>query len=267
MRKPQVHMSKSQVNTSYVFAVIFLSILSCLISHVSLAQSPDQLLSTANSMYKDKKYDIAIEAYQKLISQGYKTPEIYYNLANAYYKTEQISSAILFYERALRLSPSDEDSRFNLKLANQKIIDRLTPVPQFFVISGWQRFVNSCSSKAWAIFSLVFIWLSLVAFAIYLFIGSIRRLGFYSGVFLLLCAIFFLFLSSSANGIEHGHDEAILTATNAYVKSAPDGSSTDLFIIHEGIKLDILDRVGSWSKIRLADGKVGWVDQKSYTVI
>jgi tetratricopeptide (TPR) repeat protein len=218
-------------------------------------------------MYKDKKYDIAIEAYQKLVSQGYKTPEIYYNLANAYYKTEQISSAILFYERGLRLAPSDEDSRFNLKLANQKIIDRLTPVPQFFVVSGWQRFVNSCSSRSWAIFSLVFVWLSFVAFAIYLFIDSIRRLGFYSGVFLLLCAVFFLFLSSSANRIEHGHDEAILTTTNTYVKSAPDGSSTDLFIIHEGIKLDILDRVGTWSKIRLADGKVGWVDQKSYAVI
>ena len=259
---------EAQTKTKFgIQALVLFSILYSLFSIPSFAQSPDQLLSTANSMYKDKKYDIAIEAYQKLISQGYKTTEVYYNLANAYYKTDQFSSAILFYERALRLSPSDEDSRFNLKLANQKIIDRITPVQQFFVISGWQKFVTSRSSRSWGVISVILVWLSFIAFALYLFVDSIKRTGFYSGLILLLFSSFFFYLAYSECHIESGTDEAILTATNTYVKSAPDAAGTDLFIIHEGIKMDILDRVGAWSKIRLADGKVGWVEQKNYTVI
>ena len=257
----------SRMNRNLMFKVFFISLFSCLLSPISFAQSADQLLSTANSMYKDKKYDVAVEAYQKLIAQGYKTTEVYFNLGNAYYKSDQFSSAILFYERALRLSPSDEDSRFNLKLANQKIVDRITPVQQFFVISSWQKFVTSRSSKSWGIISIIMVWLSFMAFAIYLFVSNIRRTGFYLGVIFLLASSFFFYLAYSEGHIENVTDEAILTATNTYVKSAPDAAGTDLFIIHEGIKMDIMDRVGVWSKIRLADGKVGWVEQKNYTVI
>ena len=246
---------------------LVLMLLSLFAGNVLLAQNPQQLYTIGADAYKAKNYQQAIDAYQKLLADGYHTPEVYYNLGNAYYKSDQISQSILNYERALRLSPSDDDIRFNLKLANLKAVDRVVPVPQFFLFAKWNNLVTARSSGSWGIIAVVCVWLALIAFAIYLFVASMRRVGFYSGLALLFFAGFFVYLSYTQSQAEYGSNQAILTATNTYIKSAPDASGTDLFIIHEGAKLYILDRVGVWSKIRLADGKVGWLDQKTFTVI
>lgn len=241
----------------------------CLLISVQFlcAETPQQLYSIGVEAYKAKNYQQAIDAYQKLITQGYQNAAVYYNLGNAYYKTDQISLAILNFERAQRLAPADEDIRYNLKLANLKTVDRITPVPQLAIITKWENFVGSQSSKTWAVYSIVFIWLALVGFALYLFISGIRRLAFFSGVSLVMVALFFAYLSYLQNLAEYGARQAILTATNTYIKSAPDASGTDLYMIHEGTKLNILDKVGQWTKIRLADGKIGWVEQNKFTLI
>ena len=240
----------------------------CLLSAFYVSAEPaSKLFNIATDAYKVKNYPQSIDAYQKLLSDGYRNASVYYNLGNSYYKTDQISLAILNYERALRLAPSDDDIRFNLKLANLKTVDRIIPVPQLYIVSKWRSFAGSQSSRSWAIFSVVCLWLALIAFAIYLFIGSMRKSGFFSGALLILFSLFFFYLSYSQSQAEFGAGQAILTATNTYIKSAPDASGTDLFIIHEGVKLNILDRVGEWSKIRLGDGKVGWVQQNTFTVI
>jgi tetratricopeptide (TPR) repeat protein len=240
----------------------------CLFSILSLdAESPEQLYSISVDAYKNKDYQQAIDANQKLLSEGYRNAAIYYNLGNAYYKTDQISQAILNYERALRLAPSDDDIRFNLKLANLKTVDRINPVPQLYLVTKWESFISSGSSRSWAIFSVVSMWLALVAFALYLFIERIRRAGFFMGMGLVFLSLFFFYLSYIQSQAEYGTGQAILTATNTYIKSAPDASGTDLFMIHEGVKLNILDKVGTWSKVRLADGKVGWVEQGTISVI
>lgn len=231
------------------------------------AQSATQLFEAANTAYKNKNYDLSIEAYNKLIEQGYKTSEVYYNLGNAYYKKEQIGLAVLNFEKAHKLAPSDEDIRYNLKLANLKTVDRLSAVPQLSVVEKWDHFISSQSAQAWAITSIAFVWLALIGFAIYLFSPGWRRTGFYTGLVLLIFALFFGSLSYAQTHSEYGADQAILTATNAYIKSAPDTSGTDLFMVHEGIKMNILDKVGDWSKVRLADGKVGWILHTSYSVI
>ena len=231
------------------------------------AESADKLFIIGTDAYKAKNYDQAITAYQTLLSDGYHTANVYYNLGNCYYKTEQISLAILNYERALRLAPSDDDIRFNLKLANLKIVDHVVPVPQLSIVTGWHSFVASRSSKTWAICSVVCAWLALVAMALYLFIASIRRIAFYTGVSLIVLVLFFGYLGYAQRHAEYGAGQAILTVSNTNIKSAPDATSTDLYMIHEGVKLDILDKVGHWSKVRLADGKVGWVEQNNFTVI
>jgi tetratricopeptide (TPR) repeat protein len=249
-------------------ALVLCIILYSLFSIPSLhAESPTGLFTIGADAYKAKNYRQAIDAYQKLISEGYRNAEVYYNLGNSYYKTGQISLAILNYERAHRLAPSDEDIHFNLKLANLKTVDRIIPVPQLSIVSKWQNFIGSQCSGTWAIFSVVSAWLALVAFALYLFAGSIRKVGFYSGIALLFFAMFFFYLSYTQDRSEYGDCQAILTTSNAYIKSAPDASGTDLFMVHEGVKLNILDRVGEWSKVRLADGKVGWVEQGTFSVI
>ena len=231
------------------------------------AQSPEKLYAIGADAYKAKNYQQAIDAYQKLIADGYRSASVYYNLGNAYYKVDNISQAILAYERSLRLNPSDDDTRFNLKLANLKTVDRIIPVPQLYIVAKWNALVSSRSSRSWAIFSVMAMWLALIAFALYLFIGSIRRAGFYTGMALVFFSLFFFYLSYSQNQSESGAGQAILSAPNAYIKSAPDASSTDLFMIHEGTKLNIMDKVGTWSKVRLADGKVGWIEQGTFTVI
>ena len=246
---------------------LFLMLLSLFVAHHLSAENPHQLYSIGTDAYKAKNYQQAIDAYEKLITEGYHTSEVYYNLGNAYYKNDQISQSILSYERALRLAPSDDDIRFNLKLANLKAVDRIIPVPQFFLFTKWNNLVAARSSRSWGIISIVCVWFALLAFAIYLFITRMRKVGFYSGLTLLVFAGFFSYLSYTQSQSEYGTGQAILTSTNTYMKSAPDTSGTDLFIIHEGAKLNILDRVGVWSKVRLADGKVGWLEQKTFTVI
>jgi tetratricopeptide (TPR) repeat protein len=245
-----------------VLIVLFTMRLFC-----AYAQSPVQLFEAANTAYKNKNYDLSIEAYNKLLEQGYKTSEVYYNLGNAYYKKEQIGLAVLNFEKAYKLAPSDEDIRYNLKLANLKTIDRLSPVPQLSIVEKWDHFIASLSSQGWAIVSIVFVWLALMGFAVYLFVTSWRRTGFYTGLVLLVFAAFFGSLSYTQTRSEYGADQAILTSTSTYIKSAPDASGTDLFMVHEGIKMSILDKVGDWTKVRLADGKVGWVQRTNYTVI
>ena len=170
-------------------AIIF-SILYSLFSILCTAQSSTQLFSTANQIYKDKNYEQAISAYQKLLSQGYQTAEIYYNLGNAYYKTNQIGQAILYYEKAQKIAPDDEDIHYNLKLANLKTADRIASVPQLAIVSGWQHFVQAHSSRVWAWVSVAMVWLSLLCFVVYLFVGSMRRLGFFTGLFALTLAGF-----------------------------------------------------------------------------
>ena len=258
---------KPRITRNYLLVLCLSSIVYCLSSNVCFAESADKLYSIATDAYKAKNYQQAVDGYQKLISDGYRNAAVYYNLGNSYYKTDRISLAILNYERALRLAPSDDDIRFNLKLANQKTVDRITPVPQLSIVSKWQSMVTSQSSRTWAIYSIVCVWLALIAFAVYLFVASVRRIGFFSGSVLLLFSLFFFYISYTQSQAEYGAGQAILTATNTYIKSAPDASGTDLFMIHEGVKLNILDRVGEWSKVRLADGKVGWVEQGTFTVI
>lgn len=244
-----------------------MSLFFMLVFYSAFAQSPAQLFDIANNAYKSKNYDLSITAYQQLIDKNYKTPEIYYNLGNSYYKKDQIGLAILYYEKAHKLAPADDDIRYNLKLANLKTVDRLGTVPQLSIIEKWDHFTSSRSSRSWAIISIVFVWLALIGFAVFLFISSYRRTGFYTGLALLFFAAFFAYLSYGQTQAEYGTDQAILTAANAYIKSAPDASGTDLFMIHEGIKLNILDKVGDWSKVRIADGKVGWIQHNTYSVI
>jgi tetratricopeptide (TPR) repeat protein len=269
MKKREAILSINPQRVSKPLRVVALCVIVySLFSTLSLqAESAGQLYGIGTDAYKAKNYKQAIDAYQKLISEGYRNAAVYYNLGNSYYKTDQVSQAILSYERALRLAPSDEDIRFNLKLANLKTADRIIPVPQLSVITRWETFVGSQSSRTWAIYSIISVWLALIAFAAYLFIGSVRRIGFFSGALLLFSAIFFFYLSYSQSQEEYGAGQAILTTANAYIKSSPDASGTDLFLIHEGVKINILDKVGEWSKIKLADGKIGWISQGTFTVI
>jgi len=230
------------------------------------AQQPAELYKTASQLYKAGQFDQAAASYEKILSQGYKTAEVYYNLGNCYFKLNTLNKAIVNYERAVKLAPQDEDIQHNLAIANSRIVDKVIPVPTLAILTAWDNFVALRSSTGWAFMAVGFIWLSLVFFAVYLFVG-IRKLSFSLGSFLLIISLVFIGLAVKQSNKEQQTDAAILMVSNSFVKSAPDTNGNDQFMLHEGVKFEILDRVGEWSKIRLADGKVGWIERSAYEKI
>lgn len=263
--RPEVQSLKFKVQSSR-FAVAFLwSLIFGLCSSLN-AQTPAQLYTSANTFYKNNQFEEAAAAYEKVLMQGYRNPEVYYNLGNSYFKLHNTGKAILNFERAHKLSPEDEDIAHNLKLAQLKTFDKLTPVPQLGIITSWNNFLTSQSSKGWGIFALGFVWTALIVFAVYLFVARKGFVLFLGSLFLLL-SVGSIALAFKQGYAEENSDAAILMAENVSVKSAPDANGTDLFTIHEGIKLELCDHVGSWTKIRLADGKVGWIEKNYFEKI
>ncbi len=223
----------------------------------------------ANELYRGGKYSDAIHAYEEIVSNGYESPALYFNLGNAYYKTGEIPAAILNYERARRLSPADEDVLHNLRLANLRIIDKIEPVPRLFFLEWWEAFIGSESASGWGHLAIGTLWVAVLLLAGYrLSRGpAAQRVFLLTGATAVLISVF----SFTAGGIQAGRENsggaAILFTPSVSVKSAPDSQSTDIFVIHEGVKVDLLDSVGEWRKIRLADGKIGWLPMTDLRVI
>ena len=233
---------------------------------IGFAQQPTELYKSAAQLYKANQFDQAAADYEKILSQGYKSAEVYYNLGNCYYKLNSVNKAILNYERAIKLNPQDEDAVHNLAIANTKVIDKIQPVPSLAILNAWNGIIDAKTSHGWALVALVFIWLALVFFAVYLFVG-VRRFSIAAGAILVILSVAVISIAASKSSKEQQSDAAILMVSNSFVKSAPDTNGNDLFMLHEGVKFQILDRVGEWSKIRLADGKVGWIERGNYEKI
>ncbi|HWB62674.1 MAG TPA: tetratricopeptide repeat protein [Chitinophagales bacterium] len=262
---PQLSFCSLQLKASF-YKRMLLSMAMLLLVFTAFAQPVQELYKTANQQYKSSQFEQAAANYEKIIAQGYKTPEVYYNLGNCYYKLNKTSASIINYERALKLDPQDEDIQNNLKQANTRVVDKLTPVPQLGIIQWWDNMIDSKSSNGWGTYALVFIWLALVLFAAYFFTG-LKKISLTFGTVFLLLSFAFLSLAFTQSNKEQTRDEAILTVDNTYVKSAPDENGNNLFMLHEGVKFQLLDQVGDWNKIRLIDGKVGWVEKEDFEKI
>ena len=218
----------------------------------------------ADSAYARGEYQQAIKDYEALLKQG-ASADLYYNLGNAYYRTENITRAVLNYERALLLSPGDRDIRFNLQIAQSKTIDKIVPESEMFFFTWYKSLVNLMSVDGWARTSLVSLTLVIILLLVYLFSDRIwlRKIGFFGGVILLL-----LFVLSNIFAWQQKQNllfrkGAIVIAPSVTVKSTPANNGTDLFILHEGTKVMITDgSMKGWKEIRVADGKEGWIESK-----
>ena len=223
----------------------------------------------ADSAYVHGQYQQAIRDYEALLKQG-ASAELYYNLGNAYYRTENIPEAVLNYERALLLSPGDRDIRFNLQIARSKTFDKIVPESEMFFVTWYRSLVSLMSVDGWARTALIALALTIVLLLVYLFSYRIwlRKTGFFGGVVLLL-----LFVGSNIFAWQQKKDllnrkGAIIFAPAVTVKSTPAVNGTDLFILHEGTKVVITDgSMRDWKEIRIADGKEGWIESKHIRVI
>ncbi len=218
----------------------------------------------ADSAYVRGEYQQAIKDYETLLKRG-ASADLYYNLGNAYYRTENITQAVLNYERALLLSPGDRDIRFNLQIAQSKTIDKIVPESEMFFFTWYKSLVNLMSVDGWARTALVSLALVIILLLVYLFSDhlGLRKIGFFGGIVLLI-----LFVLSNIFAWQQKQNllfrkGAIVITPSVTVKSTPANNGTDLFILHEGTKVSIKDgSMKDWKEIRIADGKEGWIESK-----
>lgn len=233
------------------------------------ASGIDEVMDKANHHYRNGDFNSAIEQYEKLISEGYQGASLFYNLGNSYYRTGKLGYAILYYEKALKLSPNDEDIKHNLALANSRTIDKLDTLPKFFLFEWWESFLAFFSTQTWIILTLIVYLIFLILVAFYFFAGQIinPRVSFFSSTVIL----FFLILLVSVVAVKLNREskriEAVIIENSIVVKLSPDKQGKDGFVIHEGSKILLEEQIDEWKKIRLPDGKVGWVKENQIAVI
>ncbi len=248
-----------------VLMLLLLSLTSYLIPLTSHAVTKAE----ADSAYVHEHYQQAIAGYESLLKGGVSA-DLYYNLGNAYYRTDNITKAILNYERALLLSPGDADTRFNLQMARSKTIDKITPESEMFFVTWYHSLVNLMSVDAWARTALIALAIAIILALAYLFSGRIwlRKVGLFGAFFLLVVFVLSnLFAFQQKQKLTH-RTGAIIMTNAATVKSTPSKNGTDLFILHEGTRVTITDgSMSGWKEIRVADGKQGWIDARQLEII
>lgn len=218
----------------------------------------------ADSAYVQGHYQQAAKLYTALLKQG-KNSAVYYNLGNCYYRMEDMTHAVLAYERALKLAPGDEDIRFNLQMAREKTIDKIVPRSEMFFVTWWKALVNMQSADGWAMTAIVSLGMAVVLLLVYLFVEQLwlRKVGFFGGVFAVLLFLLANLLAWQQHRQMQESPGAVVVAPAAVVKSTPAHGGTDLFILHEGTRVDIIDdTMRDWKEVEMADGKRGWIELK-----
>ena len=230
----------------------------------------DSLWNAANAAYVEGQWADAAAGYEKISDMGLESASLYCNTGDAYYKDGNIPMAILYYERALKLDPSYEDARYNLELMNARIQDRIDPVPEF-ILKVWARdLCRLMDSDSWAVAFIILLAIAAAMVLLFLLSPSVagRRAGFFTGIVVLLLAGASLGFSIWQKNDYMRVDSAIVMRPVVSVKSSPSAeASQDLFVLHEGTKVKVLDTVGRWNNVELADGRQGWIRTDEITVI
>lgn len=246
-----------------LIGLMFLSLL------VSAQVSDTQaVFEEANAAYKAGEFEKAIDLYESLTEEGQSTA-LYFNLGNAYFKTNAVARAILNYERALQLSPADPDVQYNLKLANDRIKDKIEKLPELNITRWWKTFTLSLGVDAWAWISIGLMTLSMILILVFLLsqVRGLRAFSFYTALVLLLACGFTYFEASRAQEIVESQTEAIIMSPRVDVKGAPTNSGVNVFVIHAGTKVRVLGEREGWVNIRIASGNEGWIPESDCTVI
>ncbi|MCI4670667.1 MAG: tetratricopeptide repeat protein [Bacteroidia bacterium] len=226
----------------------------------------------ANTAYMAQQFSQAAEVYDSLIREGYVYEDLFYNAGNAHYKLGHIGSAILNYERVLKINPGNENAAHNLKLAKEKTIDKLEQQPELFLNKWFKDIYRSKNASQWKAFAMIWIWVAFAFGALFIFVPLkvLKQVGFFGAILAAVISFIGLGLGLSKGMGSALSSEAIVMTPAAYIKEAPDGQ-TDLLILHEGSKVKILDEIGEWRKVRIeaiSTGKVeGFVRSEQVTKI
>lgn len=221
------------------------------------------LWKQAEKAYTDGRYADAVATYKTILKQGLYSAELYYNLGNAHFKNNELGWSILYYNKALKLNPSDEDIEHNLAFARSKTKDKIEQIPEFFLTRWMKGVCGWMQSDTWTILSLVLLAVAGVGFLSFRLAMHVayRKTGFYVMLLsLIMCVIATLFAINSRNALLE-HRGAVVMSTAVSVKSSPDKSSTELFVLHEGTEVTVGESADGWVEVRIADGRKGWIEE------
>ena len=245
-------------------------VLTLLFFHESiLADQQELLFDQGNQSYQNGNYETALKSYEEILQMGLATAELYYNLGNTYFKLGQNSNAILNYERALRLQPNDEDIQYNLQIVNLTVVDKIPQIPELFHTKYFKQFRSLFSIRTLTIILIIFYLLFFIVLISWL-VSEKRKLRIifkYAVFTLLVLLVIFSFTFISKIMYLQKNIEAIVMSSQVDVLSAPNEAGTQIFSIHEGLKVKITNTRNDWYEIRLPDGKEGWLQVKEVKVI
>ncbi len=232
-----------------------------LTASAAMGDEAEALFIRANDLYQKGDYASALAEYEKIHQLGYQSWELLYNMGNACYKQGQIGRAILFYERAKKLNPKQEDVNFNLALANLAVVDRIPEMPRLFFVTWIDKLAHLAATEVMVAGALVLYGVLMGLLILRILRRPTGGPALLSGLAALLAVL--VALTAYRLYLETTTRYAIVLAQKVEVRSAPDETSTEVFTLHEGVKVQIQDATGRWARIRLADGKVGWLKRET----
>ncbi len=224
----------------------------------------------ADEAYQKEKFSEAASLYEEILQTQGESADIYYNLGNAYFKLKNTAKAVLNYERALLLNPGDADIRFNLDMARSKTVDKITPTAEVFIVTWYKSLVNMMSEQSWGYVGIFSFILLLIGVSFYIFGNRlwIKKTGFIGAVVFLIVTVCSNIFASEQKAELVDRTGAIVMEPTINVKSTPNESGTDLFVLHEGTKVFIEDNsMKGWKEVRLEDGNKGWVKTEAIEII
>ncbi|MDD7915205.1 SH3 domain-containing protein [Polaribacter ponticola] len=238
--------------------IVFLLLI---IANSITAQTVNENFTIANDLYKNNKFEEAINVYHKIESQGLESSELYYNLGNSYYKLNKVGPSIYYYEKSLKLDPLNEDVINNLVFAKRLALDNIEELPKTVFQKFNKNYLQKLSYNQWAILVVIFSFLGSFLFLLFYFAASSSKKRFYfaasslSFIFLIVSFV----VTYNQYSFSKKNKEAVVFAEKTEIRNAPTLNSEEVFTLHEGAKVLVLDTVDNWKKIKLADGKLGWI--------
>lgn len=229
----------------------------------------EQLFNEGNELYRNGKYNEAIVVYKKMLDSNFESANIFYNLGNCYYRLDKLGYAILFYEKGKKLSPGDDDISHNLLFARNNTIDKIETLPSIFIFEWWESLIAVFSVDGWTYLLLLFLFFLLISISVFLLTRNplFNRYSFFSGLISFLLLIFTLAVLLVRLNADASQQYGVVIESVVEVKTSPDKSSKNAFIIHEGLKSRIDDKLDNWYKIKLEDGKEGWIEESKIGLI
>lgn len=239
-----------------------LFMLSLLFGSISYAQTSDELFSKANDFYKNGQYSKAVQLYLNIEKQGLESDDLFFNLGNSYYKLNKVAPSIYYYEKALKLNPIHEDASINLAFAKRMTIDIVEDLPKSFLQRFSSAVIQKLTYDTWAILGVISSFLAAFLFLLYYFSYSPKQkiLYFNTTILMFFVMIVMVVFAFSNYDITQKSRSAIIFSLKSDIKNSPSIDGEEVFELHEGTKVFILDELSNWKKIKLADGKIGWIN-------